>query len=129
MYKELLEKEEQKFGSRRSAAYKMGIPPASLGNYLDYDIIPRMPTLLKLSNYFKMSVPELLDEKQDVVTTTAASGGAVESKIDQGGERELHRAYKHIDLLEEKVAMLEKERDHYKALAEEKPLDRKSGLS
>lgn len=64
-YRILLSKETARHQSRRAAAIKIGIPPASLGNYLDTDTVPIMRVLLKLSSYFNVPVPDLLRDCQD----------------------------------------------------------------
>jgi len=48
--------------SRRQLAYKIGLPPASVNNYLDSETIPTMKSLERIAKYFRVPVSALTDE-------------------------------------------------------------------
>ena len=59
---ELIEDEETK---KSELNQKIGVDARSLSNALNYGIIPKPRTIIRIANYFNISIPYLLGESDD----------------------------------------------------------------
>jgi transcriptional regulator with XRE-family HTH domain len=72
--RDCLNKELAKGLSRRELGKKIGIPFTSIDNYLTADTQPRIQTLQKIADYFRLPITFFLDEGGDIENQMKPSG-------------------------------------------------------